>query len=184
MKVMVYKRFERFWHWSQAALIIGLMLTGFEIHSSYNWLGFERAVNMHIVMALLLIVLWLFAIFWHFTTGEWRQYIPTSEKLAAMTRYYAFGMFRDEAKPYKKSLSAKHNPLQRLAYLAFKLLISPLIWVSGMAAAGAGLAGTGPGGHCAHRSRLCHAGVLHCSRLSGLYRQAVLRVCACYDHRL
>lgn len=132
MKVMVYKRFERFWHWSQAALIIGLMLTGFEIHSSYNWLGFERAVNMHIVMALLLIVLWLFAIFWHFTTGEWRQYIPTSEKLAAMTRYYAFGMFRDEAKPYKKSLSAKHNPLQRLAYLAFKLLISPLIWVSGM----------------------------------------------------
>ena len=132
MKVMVYKRFERFWHWSQAALIIGLMLTGFEIHSSYHWLGFENAVNAHIVMALLLIVLWLFAIFWHFTTGEWRQYIPTTEKLAAMTRYYALGMFKDEEKPYKKSLSAKHNPLQRLAYLVFKLLISPVIWVSGM----------------------------------------------------
>lgn len=132
MKVMVYKRFERFWHWSQAALIIGLMLTGFEIHSSYQWLGFETAVNAHIVMALALIVLWLFAIFWHFTTGEWRQYIPTTEKLAAMARYYALGMFKDEEKPYKKSLSAKHNPLQRLAYLAFKLLISPVIWVSGM----------------------------------------------------
>lgn len=132
MKVMVYKRFERFWHWSQAALIIGLLLTGLEIHSSYHCLGFATAVNTHIIMALLLIVLWLFAIFWYFTTGEWRQYIPTTEKLAAMTRYYALGMFRDEEKPYKKSLSAKHNPLQRLAYLAFKLLISPVIWVSGM----------------------------------------------------
>src|SRR5690554_3573214 len=94
MKVMVYKRFERFWHWSQAALIIGLLLTGFEIHSSYHCLGFATAVNTHIIMALLLIVLWLFAIFWHFTTGEWRQYIPTTEKLAAMTRYYALGMFK------------------------------------------------------------------------------------------
>lgn len=131
-KVMVYKRFERFWHWSQAALIIGLLLTGFEIHSTYHWLGFEQAVEAHVIMALLLIVLWLFAIFWHFTTGEWRQYIPTTEKLVAVARYYAFGIFCNEDKPYKKSLSAKHNPLQRLAYLAFKLLISPVLWVSGV----------------------------------------------------
>ena len=68
MKVMVYKRFERFWHWSQAALIIGLLLTGFEIHSSYHWLGFATAVNAHIIMALLLIVLSLFSIFCVFTT--------------------------------------------------------------------------------------------------------------------
>lgn len=132
MKVMVYKRFERFWHWSQAALIIGLMLTGFEIHGSFAWLGFETAVNAHIVMALMLIVLWLFAIFWHLTTGEWRQYVPTTEKLLAMVRYYSYGMFKNETTPYKKSLSAKHNPLQRLAYLAFKLLISPAIWMSGV----------------------------------------------------
>ncbi len=132
MKVLIYKRFERFWHWSQALLIIGLMMTGFEIHSSYYLLGFEKAVNLHIVMALTLIVLWLFAIFWHFTTGEWRQYIPTTEKLVAMARYYAFGIFKNEEKPYKKSLSAKHNPLQRLAYLGFKLLISPVIWLSGV----------------------------------------------------
>lgn len=131
MKVLIYKRFERFWHWSQAALIIGLMLTGFEIHASYHLLGFERALDLHLLMAAILIVLWLFAIFWHFTTGEWRQYIPTTDKLVAMARYYAFGMFLDEEKPYKKSLSAKHNPLQRLAYLGFKLVISPVIWVTG-----------------------------------------------------
>ncbi len=26
---LVFSRFERFWHWTQAALIIGLMITGF-----------------------------------------------------------------------------------------------------------------------------------------------------------
>ena len=132
MKVMVYKRFERFWHWSQALLIILLLITGFEIHGSFVLLGFETAVNSHVVFAVALIALWVFAIFWHVTTGEWRQYIPTTEKLAAMARYYAFGIFKQEPSPYKKSLSAKHNPLQRLAYLAFKLAISPAIWLSGI----------------------------------------------------
>src|SRR5690554_3475286 len=132
MKVMVYKRFERFWHWSQAALIIGLLLTGFEIHSSYHWLGFATAVNTHIIMALLLIVLWLFAIFWHFTTGEWRQYIPTRTGLFAVMHYYLIGTFTGAPHPYRKTSQAKHNPLQRLAYLFFKLVISPVIWASGL----------------------------------------------------
>jgi thiosulfate reductase cytochrome b subunit len=129
---MIYKRFERFWHWSQALLIIWLMITGFEIHSVYQLFGFEQAVNLHIILAWALIGLWVFAIFWHLTTGEWRHYIPTTDKLLAMARYYAIGIFRNEEKPYKKSLSAKHNPLQRLAYLGFKLIISPVIWVSGL----------------------------------------------------
>lgn len=132
MKAMVYKRFERFWHWSQALLIVLLLITGFEIHGSFAWLGFEKAVNLHVVFAVALMALWVFAIFWHVTTGEWRQYIPTTQKLVAMVRYYALGIFRQEPNPYKKSLSAKHNPLQRLAYLAFKLAISPAIWLSGM----------------------------------------------------
>lgn len=132
MRVMIYKRFERFWHWTQALLIIALLATGFEIHGVYRLLGFGRAVDAHIVLAWSLIALWAFAIFWHLTTGEWRQYIPTTDKLLAMARYYSVGMFRDEPKPYKKSLSAKHNPLQRLAYLGFKLLISPVIWISGL----------------------------------------------------
>ena len=29
-KIYRFKRFERFWHWSQAALIIALLVTGFE----------------------------------------------------------------------------------------------------------------------------------------------------------
>lgn len=131
-RVMVFKRFERFWHWSQAALIFFMLATGFEIHGSYHLFGFGRAVSLHSTAAWLLIGLWILAIFWHFTTGEWRQYLPTTDKLGAVIYYYAVGTFTGASHPFKKTTQAKHNPLQRLAYLWFKLMISPLIWLSGL----------------------------------------------------
>jgi thiosulfate reductase cytochrome b subunit len=131
-KVMIFRRFERFWHWSQALLIFSLLLTGVEIHGSYPLLGFTGATQLHTIAAWALIVLWLFAIFWHITTGEWRQYIPTRNGLWAVAHYYLIGTFTGASHPYRKTSKAKHNPLQRLAYLFFKLMISPVVWVSGL----------------------------------------------------
>lgn len=131
-RVMIYKRFERFWHWSQAALIFFLMFTGFEIHGSYHLLGFGKAAQLHEYAAYALMSLWVLAIFWHLTTGEWRQYIPTTDKLGAVAHYYLIGTFTGAEHPYRPTSEAKHNPLQRLAYLAFKLGISPAIWISGL----------------------------------------------------
>lgn len=129
---MIFKRFERFWHWSQALLIFVLLFTGFNIHGTFNVMEFGLAVRAHTLAAWALIVLWVFAIFWHFTTGEWRQYIPTRNGLFAVAHYYLIGTFTGAAHPYKKTSKAKHNPLQRLAYLFFKLAISPVIWISGL----------------------------------------------------
>ena len=42
-RIYIYKRYERFWHWSQALLIIGMMITGFEVHGSYALIGFQKA---------------------------------------------------------------------------------------------------------------------------------------------
>ena len=131
-RIYIYKRYERFWHWSQAALIIVLMLTGFEIHGVYSLMGFEDAVDLHTLAAWTLVVIWVFTIFWQFTTGEWRQYLPSLKNVAAMIRYYAFGIFRDAPHPFHKTVVQKHNPLQRLAYLALLAFISPLIWGSGL----------------------------------------------------
>ncbi|MFP4648960.1 MAG: cytochrome b/b6 domain-containing protein [Halorhodospira sp.] len=130
--VRIFTRFEIFWHWSQAVLIFGLLLTGLELHGSYALLGFGKAFAVHIVLAWALIALWAFAIFWHLTTGEWRQYIPSGSGLARMVGYYAYGMFSGEAKPFLKTPSAKHNPLQRLAYFVFKAAIAPALWISGL----------------------------------------------------
>lgn len=131
-RIYIFKRFERFWHWTQALLIITMMVTGFEIHDTYRWLGYEIAQEVHTTAAWLLIWLWVFAIFWHFTTGEWKQYVPTTDKLLAMSRYYLTGIFTHAPHPHRQTQLSKHNPLQRLAYLFVKLMINPLIWGSGL----------------------------------------------------
>jgi len=132
-KVKIFKRFERFWHWAQAALIIVLLFSGFEIHGSYKILGFEDAVTLHRATAWSLVTLWIFAIFWHLTTGEWEQYIPTLKKVDAMIKYYLLGIFIRAPHPFRQTVLKKHNPLQRLAYLFLWVVISPIIWATGWA---------------------------------------------------
>ena len=132
-RVLMYTRFERLWHWSQALLVLSLLTTGFEIHGVYQLLGFEQAVDLHIILAWSLIVLWVFAIFWHLTTGEWRQYIPaSSNKLIAMMKYYGMDIFLGGGHPYHKTRQEKLNPMQRMAYLSLHTIISPAVWISGL----------------------------------------------------
>jgi thiosulfate reductase cytochrome b subunit len=128
----VYKGFERFWHWTQALLILFLALTGFEIHGSLSFFGFEHAVAYHKGAAWALLVLIAFAIFWHLTTGEWRQYLPTRENLREQAEYYLVGIFRAAPHPTRKSALSKLNPLQKLVYLALKVLVIPVIVASGL----------------------------------------------------
>jgi len=110
-----------------------MLVTGFEVHGSYILFGFGQAVSIHTLAAWLLVGLWIFAIFWHFTTGEWRQYIPSFDQMGAVILHYSYGIFLGRPHPYKVVPERKHNPLQRLAYLWLKLMINPLIWVSGIA---------------------------------------------------
>jgi thiosulfate reductase cytochrome b subunit len=130
-RVYIFKGFERFWHWSQALLILFLMLTGFEIHGTYGLFGFAKAIDLHTVAAWGLVGLWVFAIFWHLTTGEWKHYIPTVEKFLVIMDFYTRGIFHNEPHPVRPTLHRKFNSLQRLAYLAVLLLVGPLLWITG-----------------------------------------------------
>ncbi len=132
-KVEIYTRFERFWHWTQAALIITLLFTGLAIHGTHSLIAFGPAVMIHTIAAILLLLLWVFATFWLFTTGEWRQYLPTTKNLFKVARYYAFDIFKGKEHPYVKTWRRKHNPLQALTYMLLKVAIFPAIWMSGIA---------------------------------------------------
>lgn len=131
-RAYLYSRFGRFWHWSQAALILALLLTGFEIHGSYVLFGFERAVALHNLCAWTWLGLYAFIVFWHLTTGEWKHYAPTTRQLAAVARHYAYGMFKGEPHPVKKRPEARINPLQRLVYLSISILIIPVQMLTGI----------------------------------------------------
>lgn len=131
-RVYIYKRFERFWHWCQAILIIFLAVTGFEIHGTYEMFGFEKAVSFHRITAYLLLILIAFAIFWHFTTDGWRHYIPTSRNFIVQVKFYMIGIFKGEDHPTATTELSKLNPLQRLVYLGLKLMIIPILVISGL----------------------------------------------------
>ncbi|MCG5530614.1 cytochrome b/b6 domain-containing protein [Halorhodospira halochloris] len=128
----IFSPFEIFWHWAQTLLIFGLLFTGLEMSGIFTLTGFESAFATHITLAWMLIGLWILAIFWHVTTGEWRNYMPTGQGLMSMLAYYAYGIFSGESKPYAKTAASKHNPLQRLAYFFFKAAIAPALWISGL----------------------------------------------------
>lgn len=130
--VYIYDTFNRFWHWTQAGLIFFLIVTGFEIHGSYEFFGYETAVTWHNIAAIALIILIGLAIFWHFVTGQWRQYIPTTKNLLAQAKFYTSGIFKNAPHPFHKTEISKLNPLQRLTYLGLKILVIPVMVTSGL----------------------------------------------------
>lgn len=131
-RIYLYTRFERFWHWVQAAIVILLGVTGFEVHGTYDLLGFKRAVEWHNALGITWLVLYAFIIFWHLTTGQWKHYIPTTRMLFRVALYYMIGIFRREPHPVPKSERAKHNPLQRLTYLGISVFLIPFQMATGL----------------------------------------------------
>ena len=129
--VMIYSRYERFWHWSQAVLILILACSGFSIHGLVP-VDYKIAAQVHSYAAMALIVLWVFTTFWHFTTGQWAQYLPKLSSLPAIIKFYAWGILTGAPHPYTKTLKRKQNALQSLAYLSFMVLIGPALWITGI----------------------------------------------------
>ncbi len=130
--VMVYSRFNRIWHWSQAVSIFLLLFSGARIMGLHGAMPFGLAVTVHTGVALALVLLWVVVIFWLLTTGTWKQFIPTIAGLGEVARFYAWGVFKGEEHPYRKRLGRRLNPLQAIAYFALKAVLIPAIWVTGL----------------------------------------------------
>ena len=131
-KIYLYSKFERFWHWFQAVIIILLLATGFEVHGTIDLFGFMKAVDLHNLFGLTWLGMFLFFVFWMFVTHEYKQYIPTTKKLLQVARYYASGIFKGEPHPVHKSETAKHNPMQRLTYLGLTAILLPFQMITGV----------------------------------------------------
>lgn len=132
INIYLYTRYERFWHWLQMALIVVLLVTGLEVHGAFRLIGFDRAVTVHNTAGITWLIAFSFFVFWVFTTGEWRQYIPTTRKMFQVIRYYSYGIFKGENHPVPKRKEAKHNPLQRLVYLWLAAFLLPVQMISGL----------------------------------------------------
>jgi thiosulfate reductase cytochrome b subunit len=132
-KSILYTTFERFWHWTQMALVVILLITGFEIHGNFKVFGFEYAVRLHNSAAWLFLGLTAVTMFWMFAVGHWKVYIPTRKNLAEQIRYYTSGIFKGESSPHTdKTLQNKFNPLQRIVYLSLLIVAFPAQIITGV----------------------------------------------------
>lgn len=131
-RVYIYNKYNRFWHWAQAAFIIFLAVTGFEVHGSYHLLGYERAVQLHNNTAFALIGLIIMTVFWDFAVGEWKQYIPSLKNIKGQIDYYITGIFKNAPHPTHKTRYNKFNPLQRITYFGIKVIILPVMIITGL----------------------------------------------------
>lgn len=131
-RIKIYGNYERYWHWAQFGAIATLLITGFEIHSSYSLFGYERAVNIHNVAGWGYSVLLLFTFFWMIVSGMYKQFLPTKKKFVEQLHYYSIGIMRGENHPVHKTPENKLNPIQRLTYFGLMWILLPLQVVTGL----------------------------------------------------
>jgi len=133
----LYTGAERFWHWLQMVSIVGLLLTGLVIHNpdKFGNFAFQGMVFVHTVLGWIFGINFLFALYYHLTTGYIKQYLPRPrglrDRILLQIKFYGQGIFRGEPHPFKKTFSDKLNPMQRMAYFILLFVMLPLQMITG-----------------------------------------------------
>lgn len=137
-RAYLFTNYERVWHWTMAASVLALLLTGFRIHySGFNWwLPLPDAVRVHNFFAVVLAVNAFLALFHHLAGNAIRQFLPPARgldrKVRTQARYYLSGIFRGHPHPEGKTPERKLNVLQQITYLLLLNVLFPMQIVSGV----------------------------------------------------
>ncbi|MEA3337540.1 MAG: cytochrome b/b6 domain-containing protein [Chloroflexota bacterium] len=137
-EVYMYTFYERLWHWTQAIVILLLIATGIVIHRPdwFGWADFGLMVPIHNILSILLVINALFAVFYHFASGEIKQYLPEPHGFfrrgITQVDFYLRGIFRGEDHPFEKTPEQKLNPLQQVTYFAILNILLPLQILTGL----------------------------------------------------
>jgi len=137
-QVYMYTAYERLWHWLQTLAILALIFTGLIIHrpETFTMFSFETAVRVHNVLAFILLINAFLAAFYHFASGEIRQFLPQPRgffnQAFIQASYYLRGIFKGEAHPLEKKPEKKLNPLQQITYFAILNALLPLQVITGV----------------------------------------------------
>ena len=143
-KVYMYGAYERLWHWTMAAGVIILALTGLEIHytGGFKLFGLEAAVSIHNVLAAILVVNAVLSLFFHLATGEIKQFFRFNRKfiheVLVQVFYYIHDIFIQAPHPINKTRERKLNPLQQLTYIGLLNILLPFQVITGILIWGVG----------------------------------------------
>lgn len=129
----------RLWHWTNAALIITLAVTGASLHwadPTLPLVEFALAARIHDVAGLALLAAYGFFVVANVVSGNWWQYVPKPpgvlQRCLTQVRWYCWGIFRGEPHPYPVTLQTNFNALQALIYWGVMYLLMPLLLATGV----------------------------------------------------
>jgi len=92
-------------------------------------------VEVHNILAAILVINAALAAFYHLASGEIRQFLPEPHgffhQAILQAKYYLRGIFRREPHPFEKMPERKMNPLQQITYLAILNILLPLQVITG-----------------------------------------------------
>jgi len=136
-KIYLHPLPERIWHWFQALCIVMLIITGAMLHWPEKFPGwFDWSVTVHNWFGIGAVVAWVFWLVYNLVTRRLSHYIPKKGDIPTgmitQAKFYGYGIFKHEPHPYAPSEDNKFNPLQKIAYLKFQLLLFPLLLISGI----------------------------------------------------
>lgn len=136
-KIYLHPLPERIWHWVQALCIVMLIITGAMLHWPEKFPGwFNWAVTVHNWFGIGAVAAFLFWLVYNLVTGRIMHYIPKKGEIPTgmirQAKFYGYGIFKHEPHPYAPSEDNKFNPLQKIAYLKFQLLLFPVLLISGI----------------------------------------------------
>ena len=135
----LYPVWLRIWHGINAIGILLLIFTGISMqygNIDYPFLPFKTSVMIHNVAGIVVSIGYVFFLIAnHFSNNE-RQYIPNYKgfinRLVKQAKYYVYGYFKGEPKPFPITKENKFNPLQRMSYITLMYLLVPLVVISGL----------------------------------------------------
>ena len=131
----------RLWHWAHALGVVALLASGAAIRfpDAVRWFGdYRSAVNVHDVVGVVVsgsFLVWL--LYYGLVARRLRKvYLPTREDLwPGLVRqgvFYFWGYFRGAPHPYQTGPERRFNPLQKIAYAAVMLVLTPLACATGL----------------------------------------------------
>lgn len=136
-EVYMYTVYERLWHWLQTAVILILLFTGLIIHKPdiFGIFSFRYVVQVHNIMAAILIANAALALFYNLASGDIKHYLPQPRgffnQAFVQAKYYLVGIFKGAEHPFEKSPNRKMNPLQQVTYLGLLNILLPLQIITG-----------------------------------------------------
>lgn len=121
----------RLLHWAYAPAVLAGALSGFYITKPSRFLGFksmDSARKAHFIAQYVLLFSYVARVYYGYVTKNYREIIPGRKDMADMPKFLKYELFLAKKKPK----FPKYNPLQKVVFTSFTLLI-PVQIVTGLA---------------------------------------------------